>query len=376
MIIVFILAGFILVIILFTCKITVAAGTISGLLFYANIVSVNRAVFFPPAENNIWTVFIAWLNLDFGIETCLSEGMDTYIKTWLQFVFPIYIWILVGLITCVSYYSTTVARIIGPTNPVAVLATLFLLSYTKLLRTIIAAFSFTTLDYPDDKSLAVWVYDGNIEYLKGKHIGLFLAALLAFLFLFIPYTLLLILGQWIQVRSNLRLLSWANNLKIRALCDAYYAPYKNKHHYWVGLLLLLRFILFITLAVIDIHSPRDPSMNLLMIIAFSVGLQTWVWNTGGMYKKWYLNTLESSFILNLVLLAAATYHVRLAGGDQAAVVYSSVSVAFITYIAIIFYHVYQQVMESRAWRNSIHPHLHQLRRRVKKKLARCYNRNG
>ena len=41
------------------------------------------------------------------------------------------------------------------------------------------------------------------------------------------------------------------------------------------------------------------------------------------------------------MLLAATYHVRLAGGDQAAVVYSSVSVAFITYIAIIFYHVYQ-----------------------------------
>lgn len=107
-------------------------------------------------------------------------------------------------------------------------------------------------------------------------------------------------------------------------------------------------------------------MNLLMIIVFSVGLQTWVWNTGGMYKKWYLNTLESSFILNLVLLAATTYHVRLVGGDQAAVVYLQVTVAFVTFITIIFYHVYQQVMESRAWRNSIHPYLHRLRLRVKK----------
>ena len=366
LIIVFILAGFILVITLFTCKITVSAGTISGLTFYANILAVNRAVFFPPKETNILTVFIAWLNLDLGIETCFTEGMDAYTKIWLQFVFPIYIWFLVGLITCISYYSTRIARIIGPTNPVAVLATLFLLSYTKLLRTIITAFSFTTLDYPNDESMLVWVHDANIGYLKGKHIALFLAALLVSSLLCLPYTVLLVFGQWIQTKSNLRLLSWVKRPQVRALFDAYYAPYKNRHRYWVGLLLLLRFIIFIMLAVIDINSPRDPSVNLFIIIAMSVGLQTWVWNAGGMYKKWYLNTLESSFILNLALLAAATHHIRLAGGNQAAVVYSSVGVAFTTFIVIITYHICQRVRESRVWRRSILPQLKQLRLRVKK----------
>ena len=364
LILIFIVAGFALVVLLFTCKITVAAGTISGLIFYVNVIAVNRARFFPPEETNILTVFIAWLNLDLGIETCLCEGMDAYIKTWLQFAFPIYIWILVGLIAYVSNYSTTIARVLGPTNPVAVLATLFLLSYTKLLRTIIAVFSFTTLDYPNDKFVAVWVYDGNIGYLRGKQIALFLAGLLAFVLLFLPYTLLLVLGQWIQSKSELRLLSWANNSKFRAFFDAYYAPYKNRHRYWVGLLLLLRFILFIVLAVIDITSPRDPSVNLLTIIASCVGLQTWVWNTGGMYKKWYLNALESSFILNLVMLAAATYHERLTGGNQAAVIYLSLSVAFATFNGIITYHVCQRVTESQAWRNSILPKLHRLRLRV------------
>ena len=363
---VFILAGFILVITLFTCKITVSAGTISGLTFYANILAVNRAVFFQPEETNILTVFIAWLNLDLGIETCFTEGMDTYTKTWLQFVFPIYIWILVGLITCVTYYSTRMARIIGPTNPVAVLVTLFLLSYTKLLRTIITVFSFTTLDYPNDESMLVWVHDANIGYLKGKHIALFLAALLVSLLLCLPYTVLLVFGQWIQTKSNLRLLSWVKRPQVRALFDAYYGPYKNRHRYWVGLLLLLRFIIFIILAVIDINSPRDPGVNLFIIIATSVGLQTWVWNAGGMYKKWYLNTLESSFILNLALLAAATHHIRLAGGNQAAVVHSSISVAFITFIIIIIYHICQQVRESRVWRSSILPQLKQLRLRQKK----------
>ena len=53
--------------------------------------------------------------------------------TWLQFVLPIYIWLLVGLIATLCNFSTTAAEILSSTNPIAVIATLFLLSYTKLL---------------------------------------------------------------------------------------------------------------------------------------------------------------------------------------------------------------------------------------------------
>ena len=90
----FALAGIALVFLLLIFKLTVAAGTINGLIFYANVVAVNRSIFFPPNETNILTVFIAWLNLDLGIETCFFDGMDDYVKTWLQFVFPLYVWSL------------------------------------------------------------------------------------------------------------------------------------------------------------------------------------------------------------------------------------------------------------------------------------------
>ena len=355
----FTLAGFALVIFLFICKLTVVAGTISGLIFYANIIAVNKTMFFPSGETSILTVFIAWLNLDLGIETCFFDGMDAYSTTWLQFVFPIHIWLLVGLVAILCNVSTTAARILGSTNPIAVLATLFLLSYTKLLRTIIAAFSFTTLEYPDDEIKVVWLYDGNIGYLDkndGRHIALFLASLLVFLFLFLPYTLFLHFGQCILPRldpSKLRWLSWANYLKTKSFLDAYHAPYKDRHRYWIGLLLLMRFIVFLVSAIVDIESPQDPHVNLLVIIACNIGLAIWGWNVGGMYKKWYLNALESSFILNLVLLSAATYHVKLAGGDQAAVFYTSVSIAFATFIGIIIYHVCQLIMDTRVWRNLV-----------------------
>ena len=72
----FFFAGLLLVVFLFICRVTVAAGTISGLIFYANIVTANQSVFFPSIETNVLTVFIAWLNLDLGIETCFFDGMD------------------------------------------------------------------------------------------------------------------------------------------------------------------------------------------------------------------------------------------------------------------------------------------------------------
>ena len=98
-------------------------------MLYANIVGVNRTTF--PPVNPVLSVFIAWLNLDFGIETCFYNGMDAYGKTWLQFVFPVYIWVLVGLMILASRYSCRFAKLLG-NNPVSVLATLILLSYTKI----------------------------------------------------------------------------------------------------------------------------------------------------------------------------------------------------------------------------------------------------
>ena len=281
--------------------------------------------------------------------------------TWLQFVFPLYIWLLVGLITVICNVSTTAARILGSTNPIAVLATLFLLSYTKLLRTIIAAFSFTSMEYPEDETKVVWLYDGNIGYLDkndGRHIALFLASLLVFLFLFLPYTIFLLFGQCILPRldpNKLRCLSWTNYLQMKSFLDAYHAPYKDRHRYWIGLLLLVRFILFLVSAIVDIESPHDPRVNLLVIIISTSMLGMWVWNaSGGVYKKWYLNALESSFILNLNIFAGTTLYVKLAGGNQAAVFYTSVSITFVTFIVIITYHVCQRVMDTRVWRNTVH----------------------
>ena len=335
-------AGIVLVLFLFALKLTVSVGTIHGLIFYANVVQVNSAIFIPPGSTNPLTLFVAWLNLDLGIETCFYEGMDAYGKTWLQFVFPIYVWALVVIIIVVSHYSSgKIARLFGR-NPIAVLATLFFLSYAKLLRTIIAAFSVTYAEYQGNPHVAVWLYDGNIKYLTGKHVPLFITAFLILLLLFLPYTLLLLLGQWLQAWP--KFFFFINDYRIKAFLDAYHAPYNDKHRYWTGLLLCVRCILFFTIVL---SALGNAIVNLLSISSAVVGLLSLkALVLGGVYKNWYVGALETSFLLNLGILTTATYHVRYSEGNQAAVTYTLLSIAFVTFAGILIYHSYLQIRDT------------------------------
>jgi len=153
------------------------------------------------------------MNLDLRFEICFYNGLNAYAKTWLQFVFPIYIWYIVILIIVSSHYYTTAAKISGR-NAVQVLATLLLLSYAKLLRLTITIFSSTTLEYPTGSVRRVWLYDGNVDYLKGKHIPLFIASLLVLLVLSLPCTTLLLFIQCLQLKSKHRPLFWIGKFNL------------------------------------------------------------------------------------------------------------------------------------------------------------------
>ena len=93
--IIVIVAGIVLVVLLYALNLTVTNGTINGIILYANIVSINDSIFL--VNNNVFKplkVFISFANLDLGIETCFHNGMDSYTKIWLQLFFPSYLIII------------------------------------------------------------------------------------------------------------------------------------------------------------------------------------------------------------------------------------------------------------------------------------------
>lgn len=342
----FALSGIVLVVLLLSLQLTVAKGSINGLIFYANTVQMNNHVFFPPQEGNILTVFIAWLNLDLGIESCFYDGMDIYAYTWLQYAFPFYIWLLIAVIILLSKYSHTVSRTLG-SNPIAVLSTLILLSYAKLLRTIITSLSYTILEYPNNISQYVWLYDGQILYFQTtRHIILGAFAIVVLTLLFMPYTILMLTSHKLYAYSNKRLFSWLN--RIMPFLDTYHAPFKQEHRYWTGLLLLIRCSLFLTFAL---NALGSSSVNLIAITSVTAGLMVIAWIRGKLYLNVYNDILEASFLLNLCIFSAATYHVNEIGGNQAGLAYTSAGIAFLTFIGIMLVHIYLRLKVTTYWQS-------------------------
>ena len=288
----FAMAGVVLVFLIKFLNLTISQGTMNALILYANVVSTNKYLYYNSTSINPTTLFIAWLNLDIGIETCFFNGLTAYIRTWLQFVFPLYIWTIAGLIIVLAKYNDGVAKAMG-NNGVPVLATLFLLSYAKLFNTIIKVLSFTTLQTTQGQHL-VWSVDGNIVYLGPEHAPLFAVAVAVLVFLWLPYTLLLLLGQWLH-GLNCHLITRLL-FKLKPFLDAHYAPFKDRHRYWFGLLLLAR--VAILLISTFIHENTAGIIELVTALLCMV-LTFWGQNV---YRNSVVGNNATAFFLNLAII--------------------------------------------------------------------------
>ena len=332
-----ILAGILLVTALLTLNMTVSVGLINGFIFYADIVSAGSAVFFPTLEPSFPSVFVAWLNLDIGMDVCFIDGLDAYIKTWLQLAFPLYIISLVAVVIKISEYSPRFVRLTGRKDPVSTLATLILLSYAKLLSVTITALSFARLDYPDGNQEIVWRPDGNVKYFQGKHIPLVLVAVLVII-IGLPYTILLFLWQWIVRASRWKIFDWTRDTKLNAFIATYHVPHKSNFRYWTGLLLLVRVVLYVTASVTVSASPQTfPLISIILIGGLIFFGKIF---TLRVYKNSLVDVVDTMLYFNLLLLAGfSLYDFKVNPTKQTAVAYTSTIITFILFIGSICYHV-------------------------------------
>ena len=335
------LAGLALVILILVLNLTVATGTLNGMIFYANTIAINCQLFMPFEHPNFHSVLIAWLNLDVGFDVCFFKGLNAYAKAWLQLVFPVYIILIVFAVIIASHYSRKFAKLLSQKNPVAALATLILLSYAKLLHSIIGVLSYADLHYtPEDEGApftkVVWLRDGSIAYLRGTHIPLFIVAVLIVIAGFV-YTFLLLSWQWLVKFSNKAVFLWVRNTKLSSFIDAYHAPYNARNRYWTGLLLLARVILYLTAAI---NISGEPSVNLLAILlVIGCVLLLHAYSGINIYKKWPLNIFEFTTYFNILAFTAVKFYVQMVGGNHIAVAYTSISAQFVIFICSLLHHV-------------------------------------
>ena len=295
---VFALAGIMLVAVLMLLNLSVSVGTINGLLFYANMVKLNEAFYFPNGSVPVVSQFISWLNLDLGIEVCLFDGLDGYWNTWLQFAFPAYLFMLMGGIIFGCHYSVWLCRLCG-SHAVPALATLFLMSYTKILLTVSNALTMYQLPCKDS-ILTVWSVDGNIEYGSSKHIILVVFSC-GILVVGLAYPVLVLCAPLLERYSHKCIPhKWNLVAKFKPLLDAYGGPYKDKYRFWTGVTLMMRLTVTVTFSF---TSGGLAVINAYIIITVVAGIFIFWSFTKGVYKMVYLSALEAFYLCNIFLLS-------------------------------------------------------------------------
>ena len=231
-------AGIILVVLLYLLNLTVTIGTINGIIFYANVIGINDSVFL--VNNDVFKplrVFISFANLDLGIEMCYYNGMDSYAKMWLQLFFPFYLSLIAISIIVASRYSSKLLKLTFARS-LPVLATLFLLSYTGILRVVLTVlFSYSTIThYPSKHQQIVWSIDASIPLLGVKFAFLFIACLALLLLLLLPFNITLLFTRYL---SRFKIIN-----HFKPFLDAFQGSYKDAYYYWVGVHIIFRSLFF------------------------------------------------------------------------------------------------------------------------------------
>ena len=328
--------GIILVLIIHLLKLTVTMGTINGLIFFCNIMSINDVLFFHPSEFSFVRIFVSLINLDLGFEMCFYREMSQIAKIGLQFVFPLYLWLLMFIIIMIGKHYMRSGK--STHSAVPVLATLILLSYSKLLRTTISVFSFVFVHYSTKESnfsrseqLVAWQPDPNIKYLEDKHIGLFLVALVFTVLFILPLAFALTFPK-VVLRS--KKLSY-----FFPLLDCIYAPYKNHCHFWFG----IRTIILIYFSGMEsiLLSYSLLLSGVLVILLFAL-MQACIHP----FKSTINNTLDLMFMGVFIALSIVVLYLdpSTSGNKIHIAVNALGGVAFLLFCFIIIFHLHDALM--------------------------------
>ena len=318
------IAGIGIVLVLFIFNLTVTDGNVNPFIFYVNIISINSTLFFPPSHQSFNPAYVAvsLATLDLGIQVCFYNGMDEYAEMWLQLAFPVYLILIAVSLIIASRYSSTIQKLTAQ-RALPVLATLFLLSYTKILRTVstvLFVYS-TTTEIPANKTEIVWSVDANVTLFGFKHTTLFIICLVLLLSL-IPFNTVLILTRTLL---RFRMVS-----HFKPLLDAYLGPYKDNCYYWTGLQLLIRTIIFSV-------SALETNIS-LYIGCLVLGMLGNIQCYAAPFKSKVKNFHERFFVLNLMILYSVSSLQNITSTEQI-IINTTIYIAILYFMLIVTFHI-------------------------------------
>ena len=194
-------AGPLLIYLLFALKLTLTTGTLNVIIFYAQTIVIlnNRITSSHHVFSSLYSlthVFLSILNLNLGFPLCFYNGMSELWKAGLSLLFPLYLLTIVIVLIILSRYSLRLSNRIAHSS-VQVLVTVVHLSFTSMFTAISNIVTPINI-YTNDTSnpiLNVWYRDGTVEYGKGAHLILMILIIAVVGPILLSYVTILVAGR-------------------------------------------------------------------------------------------------------------------------------------------------------------------------------------
>ena len=321
-------AGILLVVVVSILRISFSEGYLNGILFYCHIVNIFTCALAPRFRVNHAFIPIALLSLNLGFETCFYNGLSSLMRAFLRFIFPAYLFVLMGIIILLARVSRSLGSV--EFSAAKTFSTLLFVCYTSVLEACIEILSFGYLNTLEGASFCYWHVDANVPCFQKWHGFLAFLSITLLLLYIVPLPFVLLFP------SLAYRLKYVRNLK--PIYDALWAPFKPKFRFWLGFRLLLRCVPF-AFAYIVVEHP----LNLFLLGAFLVSL-LFIQLVIQPFKGTTRNIADSALILNVIFLVLGTlfFSNRIAVNSgtklntmQSAQDYFSMSLVLLAYIQFL-----------------------------------------
>ena len=332
----FMILGVVLIFIIYYLDITISEGLLNGAIFFSNLAVLYALFLYPSNYGGSNIIFlISFLSLNFGIETCLYDGMGGLDRLWWQLSFPVYLVVLMIIIAILAH--TKYFGFLHKTNrlsAVRAFTTLSLLCYVSVLQVCAELFGFTEILTTDGGRRISWITDSSITYFQGGHIPMLLIAVCLALFYILPFPFFLLFPSLIFKSKYLR--------KLKPFYDAYWNPFEPKFRFWLGFRLIFRWIPYL----LTFLAPSP--VNIFVTDSFLLVL-LFVQLTLKPFKNWWINTIDSLLIYLLILMFTGTLYfegeVDRDNGylnERGVTIYNTIMIiiAFLLFCGFFYYHLY------------------------------------
>lgn len=280
----FLAAGIVLFAVILLLEITSDKGWINAVFFFCNALTLYSFVLSPNTPFKFILLPAHLLSLQIGFELCFYNEMTALSRCFVQFLFPLYLYILMFI------YKVLANRCTFPLSkhysPVQTFVTITLMTYVSILNTCIEILSLHVVHTVKEVYSVRWILDANQLYFRGFHAILGIIAILIVIF-YLSFSVLCFVPSILYKHKLFK--------SFKPFYDAFFAPFEVKYRFWLGVRIAAR--AFLVLFARTFNTYTSLLINLVMLLLL-LHVQTNI----KPYKSKWLNAIDSLLIVNLIIM--------------------------------------------------------------------------